>query len=198
MELDELKKMWNQTPIQNKPIINIMELIQHKSYGPLASLKRTYRKQIRVMAVLPLLLMLINLNDIDKVLTSILFWSYVVFCIAIVLFARYNYRIVKSMQTMDTVVKVNLEQQIALLEKRANMEIWGLRAVLLFFVLLLEIVPYLQHYRMLDKWHSLSPFIRFAAYNGLLLLQYVLNKRLKERKVGRHLRYLKELVGQMQ
>ena len=198
MELDELKKMWNETPLHNKPTTNIMELIQHKSYGPLASLKRTYRKQIRVMAVIPLMLIAVNMNDIDKVLTSILFWSYVVFCIGIILFARYNYQIVQRMQTMDTMVKSNLEQQIGLLEKRANLEILGLRGVLLFFVLLLEIVPYFQHYRMLDKWHSLSPFIRFGAYGGLLLLQYVLNKQLKERKIGRHLTYLKELVDQMQ
>jgi hypothetical protein len=51
---------------------------------------------------------------------------------------------------------------------------------------------------MLDKWHSLSPFVRIGAYGGLLLLQYVLNKQLKERKIGRHLAYLKELVDQMQ
>lgn len=175
-----------------------MELIQHSSYGPLASLKRTYRKQIRLMTLIPLMLIVVNMKDIDHVLTSILFWSYIAFCIAIILFARYNYKIVERMQTMDTMVKANLEQQIGLLEKRARLELSGLRCVLLFFVLLVEIVPYFQHYRMLDKWHSLSPFIRFGAYGALLLFQYILNPRLKERRIGRHLAYLKELVDQMQ
>jgi hypothetical protein len=198
MELDELKQLWDATPVENKQQTNIMELIQQKSYGPLVALKRTYRKQIVAMTVLPLVLLIVNLNDIEKTLTSVLFWSYVVFCIGIVLFARYNYEIVKNMQSLDTVVKTNLEQQITLLQKRADLEILGLRVVLFFFILLLETVPYFQHYRMLDKWHSISIFVRIGSYGGLLLLQYVLNKRLKEQRIGRHLAYLKRVVAQMQ
>jgi hypothetical protein len=51
---------------------------------------------------------------------------------------------------------------------------------------------------MLDKWHSISIFLRIGSYGGLLLLQYVLNKRLKEQRIGRHLAYLKRVVAQMQ
>ena len=197
METEDLKRMWNEASIQNKSNINIMELIQNKNYSPLASLNRTYRKQIIAMSLIPFLLILTNINDLDKVFTSILFWTYVAFCICIILFARYNYKIVKNMQMMDTVVKSNLEKQISLLEKRATMEVVGLRFILIFFIILVELVPYIQHYRMLDKWHSISPFIRFGAYAGLLLLQYFMNRSLKERKVGRHLSYLKKLVEQM-
>jgi len=198
MELDELKQIWSETTFQNKQNTKIMEMIQHKNYGPLAALKRTYRKQIRVMAVIPLLLLATNLQDVNKVLTSVLFWSYVVFCICIIMFAWYNYRVVENMQTMDGMVKTNLEQQIDLLEKRAKLEIMGMRGVLLFFVALLEIVPYFQHYRMLEKWHSLPVLVRISIYAGVLLLQYIFNKRIRERKVGRHLTYLKEVVSQMQ
>src|SRR5690349_18234088 len=102
------------------------------------------------------------------------------------------------MERMDTMVKTNLEQQIQLLEKRASWEVAGMRGVLLFFVVLVEVVPYLQHYRMLDKWHSLPVAIRFGAYAVLLALQFFLNKKIKQRKVGRHLTYLKELVKEMQ
>jgi hypothetical protein len=197
MELDELKKMWNEIPLQNQSNTNIMELIQNKSYGPLAALKSTYRKQMWSMTLVPLLIMFVYLDDTGRVFTSILFWSYIAFCIGVVLFARYNYSIVKNLQSMDAVVKTNLEKQITLLEKRATLEVHALRWALLFFMLLLEVVPYFQQYRMLDKWHSLPVLIRIGAYVGLLLLQYVLNKQIKKRKVGRHLTYLKELVNQM-
>ena len=196
MELDELKQMWQQTPI-NKPNTDIMDLIQHKSYGPLAALKRTFRKQMAVMTLIPFLLLVTNMQDIDKVFTSILFWSYVAFCIGMITFAYFNYRIVDQMQGMDARVKSNLEHQINLLQKRANLEIIGLRCVLLFFVLLVEVLPYFQHYRMLDKWHSLPPLARFGAYAALLTLQFILNRRIKQRKVGRHLDYLKGLVEHM-
>ena len=73
-----------------------------------------------------------------------------------------------------------------------------MRVVLLFFIVLVEVVPYLQHYRMLDKWHSLPAAVRIGAYALLLLLQYFINKKVKQHKVGRHLDYLKELLTQMQ
>jgi hypothetical protein len=198
MELDELKQIWKEASVPNKRNTNIMELIQHKNYGPLAALQRTYRKQMIAMALIPLILLATNLEDVHKVFTSLLFWSYVAFCITIVLFAFYNHSIVKRMLEMDVMVKTKLEQQITLLEKRTKLEIIGMRMVLLFFALLIEVVPYFQHYRMLDKWHSLPFVVRLSSYTGLLLLQYFLNKRIKERKVGRHLSHLKQVVFQMQ
>jgi hypothetical protein len=198
MELDDLKQSWKQNPIKKDLNTDIMEIIQHKSYGPVAALKRTYAKQIRLMAILPMVLLLTNVNNIPVVLTSVLFWSYVAFCIGIVFFAYYNYRIVGKMEGMDGMVKTNLEQQIKLLEKRAKWEIIGMRCVMLFFIVLVEVVPFFQHYRMLDKWHSLPLYIRFGSYAALLLVQYFLNRKIKERKVGRHLAYLKALSKEMQ
>lgn len=198
MELDDLKQWWKESPVPKGPGTNIMQFIQHKSYGPLAALKKAYRRKMRAMTVVPLLLLMINAEDVNRILTSVLFWSYVLFCLGVILFARYNIRIVKNMQAMDTDVKASLEQQIALLEKRAILEKYGIRAALLFFILLFEVLPFFQHYRMLDKWHVLSPWVRLGAYSGLLLLQYILTRWVKERRQGKHLSYLKELVGQMQ
>ena len=198
MELDELKQMWQQPDSKKIKNTDIMELIQQKSYGPLAALKKVYRKQIILMSLLPFFLLFTNNSGIYNVLTSIMFWSYVAFCIGVIVFAQYNYRIVSNMENMDRMVKENLEEQIHTLEKRAGWEITGLRLMLLYFVLLAEIVPYFQHYRMLDKWHSLPPLTRFGAYAAFLILQYFLNKKIRERKVGRHLTYLKQLVKEME
>jgi hypothetical protein len=45
MELDDLKHQWKQADKTQKPINqNIMELIQHRSRGPVAALKRSFRK----------------------------------------------------------------------------------------------------------------------------------------------------------
>jgi hypothetical protein len=197
MELDDLKKTWQQTPVKNLNT-DIMEILQHKSYGPVAALKRTYRKQIIFMFLLPFILLATNADNVHGVLTSIIYWSYVAFCISIIAFAYYNYRIVSKMEGMDAMVKTNLEQQIQVLEKRTDWQIVGLRGVMLFFIVLVEVVPYLQHYRTLDKWHSLPIAVRFGTYAALIIMQYFLNKRIQQRKVGRHLAYLKELVKEMQ
>jgi hypothetical protein len=198
MELDDLKQTWKQTPVKKATNTDIMELIQHKSYGPVSALKREFTKQIMVMAILPVLLFLTNLDDTSKVLNSVMFWSYVAFCLGVVVFAYCNYRIVEKMEGMDRMVRLNLEQQINTLQTRLRWKIVGLRIVLLYFIALTEIVPFFQHYRILDKWHSLTPAIRFGAYAALLLLQYFFSRRIIQRKFGRHIDYLRGLVKEMQ
>jgi hypothetical protein len=196
MELDDLKQTWKQSETNKN--INIMNMIQHKTYGPIAALKKEFRKQIVVMGVLPLLLICTSLDDISKPLTSILFWAYILFCAGAATFAYFNYRIAGKMSVMDERVKSNLEKQVNVLQTRIQWKITGLRIALLFFIVLTETVPYIQHYRMLDKWHSLSPVIRFGAYAALLLIQYFAGKNIIYRKFSSHLFYLKELIRDME
>jgi hypothetical protein len=198
MELDDLKNSWKQTNINKISNKDIMELIQLKSYGPLAALKRGFKKQIRLMAIMPIILIATNIKNIEGVLTSVLFWSYVLLCVGVILFSSYNYRIVTKMESMDGMVKSNLEQQIQLLEMRLRWNIRGIRIALLFFILLIEILPYFQQYRMLNTWHALSPVIRFSSYAALFLFQYFVSRRLKERDFGTHITYLKMLVKEIQ
>jgi F0F1-type ATP synthase membrane subunit a len=197
MELDEMKQRWRQSTNETTKL-NIEKMIQQKSSGPVAALKNVFRKQVMKMAVLPLVLILTNINNLHAVFTSILFWTYVAFCCATVAFAGYNYRIVKKMEVMTERVRANIEQQVTLLEKRKHIEVVGLRVMLLIFIALTEIVPYVQHFRTLDYWHSLPLALRMSAYATLLLAQYVINRKLSEQTVGRHLLYLKRLVQEMQ
>ena len=197
MELDDLKQSWKENTLKKPINKNIMEMIQHKSYGPVAALKRSYRKQMLVMSLLPVFILLTSLDDINKPLTSVMYWSYVTFCLGVVVFTFYNYRIADKMQDMNGMVKLNLEQQVSLLEKRLQWKIIGLRVALLFFVVLTEVVPYFQHYRILDKWHSLSPLIRYGFYLLLFIFQYYFSPKVLQNKFGRHLAYLKELTKEM-
>jgi hypothetical protein len=198
MELDDLKQSWKETPVPTPANKNIMEMIQHKSYGPVAALKRNFKKQMIIMALMPLILLLTNASDISKPLTSVLYWSYVVVAIGVILVAYYNYRIADKMQDMNGMVKANLGQQVSLLQKMLRWKIIGLRIVFIFFIVLLEVLPYFQHYRMLDKWHSLPMLTRYAVYLGFLLFQYVMSPIILQRKFGRHLTYLQSLVKEME
>ena len=198
MELDDLKQTWKQTDINKPKNTDIMKLVQNKSYGPVTSLKREFLKQIKLMIILPVFVFATNLDDVQKVLTNVMFWSYIAFCIGIILFSWFNYRLVCKMEGMDGLVKPNLEQQISILETRLKWHIIGVRMAFIFFIVLTEVLPYFQHYRMLDKWHSLSPFIRFSAYAVLLVLQYFSIRPVLQRKFGRHLDYLKGLVSEME
>jgi hypothetical protein len=197
MELDQLKQAWMDTDIKKNKNTNIMELMKHRSYGPLAALKREFRTQSAVMIIIPIVLLLTNVDNITAALTSVMFWSYTAFCLAMVFFGYFNYRMVSKMERMDGMVRLNLEQQINVLETRLKWKMVGLRITLLFFIALTEVLPYFQSYRMLDMWHSLDPFIRFGTYAALLTLQYFMSSMVNKRKFGVHVDYLKELMKEM-
>jgi hypothetical protein len=199
MELDDLKHHWKSADnIQQYKNQNIMEMIQHQSNGPVAALKRSYKRQMIAMTLVPLAIVSTNLQHIDKTLTSALFWFYILFCIAVIAFAKLNYNTVKKLEGMDIVVKSNLEAQILILEKRLRQNLIGIRIALIFFIVLTEILPYLQNFDTLNFWHSLSPFIRFGAYALLLLFQYIVSRQFSHEKFGKHIEHLKELVKSMQ
>lgn len=199
MELDDLKQQWQEankiTPLKDQ---DIMGIIQHKRTGPLAALKNSFKRQIIAMMIVPVFILATNLQHIEKTLSSALFWFYILFCFCVIIFARINYNLVKRMEARDSMVKTNLEQQIFLLETRLRQNLIGIRVALLFFIVLTEVLPYFQHFRMLNTWHALSPFIRFAAYTGLFLFQYFISRTVSHRKFGKHIAHLKELVQQMQ
>jgi hypothetical protein len=198
MELDDLKKNWNNIQPPNTHNQNIMDIIQHQSQGPTAALKNSFRKQILILSIMPAILILTNISHVESTLTNIFFISYVVFCIGVILFSHYNYRIVRNMENADVAVKSNLEHQISLLEMRLRMNNTGLRIVLLYFIVLCEVMPYIQHYRLLEFWHSVNPFIRFFIYASLIAAQYYMSKKVSYEKFGKHLTHLKELVKEMQ
>ena len=102
------------------------------------------------------------------------------------------------MGVMDGMVRSNVEKQVSILETRVKLNLLFARGGLLFFIVLTEVLPYFQNYRMLNTWHSLSPFIRYGTYAMLLIIQYFFTRALLKRKFGRHLTYLKELVREMQ
>ena len=197
MELDDLKRTWQQTNPQKIKNTDIMELIHHKSYGPIAALKRSFKKQMKLLTLIPIFVLLVNVKDWQVTLTSVMFWSYVLFCFGVVVFSYQGYRIVSKMESMDGMVKSNLQKQIAVLETRLHHNMIGVRIALLYFIALTEVLPYFQHYRMLDKWHALSPFIRFGSYAALLLMQYFVSRRHCQYKFGDHIAHLKSLVAEM-
>jgi hypothetical protein len=198
MELDDLKQTWQQSQSIKPSNTNIMELIQQKSYGPLAALKKAFRKHILLMIVLPAYVIITNTDDLNHALKSVMLWAYIAFFLSVIVFTYYNYRMVSKMESMDHLVKANLEQQVNLLQTRMKWKKNGLTIALLFFILLAEIVPYFQHYRMSDKWLTVAPAIRFLSYASFFIFQHFISTWVNERRYGRHLRYLKELVNEMQ
>jgi len=198
MELDDLKQTWKQSEKNQKPLnSNIMDIIQHKSYGPIAALKKRFKKQ---MIIIPMMLIIVinSFSRHHQLFTDVMFWCYIAFCFSLSIYFYFNYRIVGKMEYMDGMIKSNLERQVEMLEKRLRWHILGVRIALLFFIVLSEVLPYFQYEPMLEKWHTVAPVLRILAYAGLLALQYFASRALSQYKYGKHLSYLKELINEMQ
>ena len=195
MELDDLKNTWKLGEKEKQKTPNIMELIHHKSKGPLASLKQAFRRQMITIAVLLMVITISNARNLETIPGYVLYFTYVAFCAAVILAFYINYRRTSKMESMDKPVKDNLEEYIVHLEQRLKWQYLGSRLVVLLFIVLVEVLPLFYHARMLDKWHSVPPVIRFSAYIIYFLLVYVVSRRVKQRKFGQHVEHLKELLN---
>jgi hypothetical protein len=199
MELDDLKQTWKQTSNSKQTLKkDIMEFIQQPQYGPVAALKKEFRKQIAAMILATAFIITTTINGIADLRYNFLFWSYMAFCAGVIVFHFINYRIVRRMELMDGDVRSNLQKQINILETRLKWKRIFLPLVALFFFALVEILPAYQHFRMLDKWHALPVMTRIASYAGFLLLQYFANKWVTWKKFGSHLEYLKKLIKELE
>ena len=199
MELDELKKHWKQADrIPSTDKHRVMDMIQNKSYGPVAELRRSYRKLMTVMIIIPVAIFLANLPSLDAMIGSIIFWVYIAFCAGLFVFGWLSYRTVRQMERTEEVVKEHLAKQVSLLGTRLRQKLIFQRVALVVLIALTEIMPYVQDIHLLNSWHSISPFIRFGAYASLLLLQLFATRRVARARYGQHLERLTSLVKEME
>lgn len=197
MELDDLKKTWKQENQKQTKTPDIMELIHQKSRGPIASLKNSFRKQMIVVTALMSMVIATQAGNLDSTSSNLLFWTFIGFCLAMILTFYMNYRQTGKMEAMDEKVKNNLMKYVNMMEQRLRWQNIGARVVILFLILLLEIIPLYQHVRMLDTWNSLSPLIRFSSYAAYLVFQYYISRSVTRRKFGKHLDHLKSLLKEV-
>ena len=174
-----------------------MELIHQKSRGPIASLKNSFRKQMIVVTALMSMVIATQAGNLDSISSNLLFWTFIGFCLAMILTFYMNYRQTGKMEAMDEKVKNNLMKYVNMMEQRLRWQNIGARVVILFLILLLEIIPLYQHVRMLDTWNSLSPLIRFSSYAAYLVFQYYISRSVTRRKFGKHLDHLKSLLKEV-
>ncbi len=198
MELDDFKQPWKDSTEKINPLnINIMELIQNKSYGPLAVLKHRFRKQLIILPFVMLMLMF-TLSKHHDIFSDVLFWCYVVICIMMCSYFFFSYRLISNMQYMEGKIKSNLEKQVHMLENFSKWRLIIVRIVFVAFIVLLEILMHYQQEPSLAKWHA-QPFgLRIVCYAALFLVFYFFSKAAFKYKYGKHIQYLKSLVQQMQ
>jgi len=197
MELDELKEKWRESNKANViPKRGIKSILRRRDRGPIASLKRNFRRQI-VLLVIVFFLFLHQFRN-RELYNNIFFLWYVVVGLCMIIVFYLNLRIVKKLENTDDTVVAHLSSQIILLQKRMRWQRISARIAIIALIILLEIVPFFSNESMIQKWHAVSPLIRIAAYIALLSFQHFVGKFRSKRRYGQHIERLKKALEDME
>lgn len=197
MELDDLKQAWNKSDNAiSHGNRNIIELIQNKSAGPAAKLKRRFKKG---MILIPFILSIavLKLTKHSGLLPQLLVWYLSMFGIAMMTYFYLNYRLINSMQTLEGSVKDNLQKQVKLLRIGLRWRLLITRGMFLTFIVLTELLMYFKIVPETENWRQYGLFLRLSIYAGSALFFYFLTKFATDFRYKKHILRLEELIEEM-
>ena len=197
MEIDDLKESWrNSTGKIKTPERDIIALIQNKGNGPAAQLKRRFRKGLLLIPFVACIVT-IQFSKKGNLFSDVLYWYFIGFCVGVMAYFYFNYRLVSRMQTMENNVKENLLQQVQTLQAGLKWRLIITRGLVVIFILLLELLLYLRQEPRFSGWYGRPVHIRLLAYAGAVIFFYFLTKFALHHRYGKHIRYLQTLTEQM-
>lgn len=198
MELDDLKQKWTTSNEKIKlPDRDILDMIQNDSQGPVAKLKRRFRKG---MVLLPAIAIITATRLAQKhgFIYEVFTWYFITFCLLITLYFYLNYRVVSQIQTVEGDVKTNLKRQVLLLQTGLKWRLLITRGLMILFIILLEFLMQLKQDNGFEGWHHQPIFLRLLVYAGTFSGFYLLTKFATNLRYKKHIRHLESLTEQMQ
>ena len=197
MELDDLKQSWKQSTDNLKPLNkNIMYTITNKQYGPLAELKRKFRKP---MILVPFIALfgIFNAQRMKAPMGETISWLLIALSITAFGYFFYSYNIIKNLENITTNVKENFEKQVIKLETSFKVRLIVIRSIFVAFIIALELQMQFSEV-VLTKWATVSIGIRLLVYAAFLALIFIMTHLIVKYKYKKQIGYLKQLVEQMQ
>ena len=199
MELDDFKNSWNRSG-ENATITSknkLMELIQHKSYGPLAILKATLARQF-IFIPFTYAVLLWQVIRRPELRTDPFFGLFISMILIASVFFTIAYFNVEKIQPAEGNVKTNLKRQIASLERI----LLGYRLTIFAGVILLSVFLEIFHDRgtalLMQEWYELAFMVRLGAYILLLVIGFFGSAKIFHQQFGQHIQNLKELIQQLE
>jgi hypothetical protein len=197
MELDELKDRWMKSNEKMEvPVRDILNLIQNETDGPVARLKKRFRKGMILIPFIGFLAISKLVNKHDFIYEAIA-WFVVAFCVVIMTYFYINYRLVSKMQSMEADVKTNLLKQVSFLEQGLKWRLRIMRGFVVLFIIMLEWLMYFYPDQNFDSWHGKAVWIRILVYAGWFIFFFFLTKFATDHRYKRHIKRLRGLVEEI-
>jgi len=208
MELENLKSIWKELEAQPTPETDgeqILALLQKKSRGPVARMRRNLIRELLLITVTYIPVILFYLVEFEGRLSAI---SGLLFLLGL-FFCGYYYRkmmLLKKMQCVSCMVRSNLARHVETLKKYTRFYLLAGTLIIPFTAIYVYAILRwkLPHASGLQLYHRLSPAPWWTnSIYWLLLLApltiaiYYINAWYINRLYGRHIKKLQELLREM-
>lgn len=195
MELDDLKESWKKDKQGSNFNVNIMELIQRESDGPISVLKKTFKKKLKILAMVSCTLAIQNITLWNN---DMLMWLFIGYCGIIGGYYYSRYNLLDDIRTLDMTVSGNIKKQVKTLEKGVAFHLAIMQIMPVVFAVALEILMQNDEEPFFFDWHKQSFYLRLMCYIGFFVIFYFVKQYAIGRNFDRHVKYLKELSGQLE
>ncbi|WP_162915789.1 hypothetical protein [Paraflavitalea soli] len=171
-----------------------MELIQQKSHGPAAALKKAFKKQLLIIPTLVILVGDAVINPSRQ--TDPFFSLFFGITVLTMVFFAVAYFTLRNMGKTDAPVVDQLKRQLrSLQDMMLFYRIISLAGVLML-VIFLEVFKDLWTGTAVANWYEVGLWLRIPAYGGLLFSAYVVFNRIYQKDYGQHLDELKKSLSE--
>lgn len=204
MEIDHLKELWQQQDPEKTPE-NLGPMLEKKSNGPIAKMKRNLLVELIIVVVTYGIAIIYFFTAFSGRLNS-LAWVYLfIGLVFIIYFARKN-KLLNEMECMACQVKSNLSKQVDVLEKYTRFYLLAGTAIIPLLALYsyLVLIPqsrYVNGNRNLSQGET-SLLLEMILWPGVTILLtigfYFLNKWYVKKLYGNHINKLKLMLEQME
>jgi len=196
MELDNLKAIWKeQEPLQDlQP--DMQQLLQKKSRGHIARMRRNVRIEALVMLLSYIPCIILYLVWFDGRLWYLSLMMSLILVVYWIYFLKKD-RLLKKMQCVTCEVRSNLTRQVRILDKYLRFYLWTTTLVITisWFVAYMAI-RYSLHLKGIPIPQWLEPLLIVLVIPGSIGLHY-LNKRYFNKLYGREAQKLRDLLREM-
>ncbi|MFT4152603.1 hypothetical protein [Parafilimonas sp.] len=200
MELDELKQAWQQQSPSDIDAHNkkITDMIQHKSYGPLASLKSKYERYFLLIVFCCGYIIYDFASHPERWHNNIILnpWFICPLLMLDIINRVCGYFLINKLQYIELPVRTELKNKVAAVERSLTIQKWlgvfGLALICIGF----EIVTHQN--KNSNAWADVPVYLRAAVYLAYIASGYFFQRYSYQKQFGRHINYLKEILEKMQ
>ncbi len=194
MEIDDLKKTWDESFSSADPGSNIYRMIlEHKS--PLMMLEKKTKLAIWIFSLAAVLFAgtfydhsLVRQSPVMWMLSFILFTEFI--------FSVFNLFLIKKIQNTQGNIRENLIKHINVLSNGFKQFLMLYISLYVLMVVLLEVSIYYQIDSLFDGWRQIAVLIRGIAYVFVIAIIYQLKRSSQHKHYGNYLVQLKTIMDQ--